>query len=85
MTDQGGGRYRIRAEECDYSDVVNDSQIDKEEKVRLITQRISDNFCQMITETPEQWFWMHRRWKSAPGGGDRDALYSQEEDYLQEQ
>jgi KDO2-lipid IV(A) lauroyltransferase len=34
--------------------------------VRLITERFSAGLERMIAAAPEQYFWMHRRWKSQP-------------------
>lgn len=62
----GNDRYEIDAEECDCSDVYRDTSLSSDEKVRVITQRLSDRYCRMITEFPEGWFWMHRRWKTRP-------------------
>lgn len=43
---------------------------DKEKDVTTLTQKCSDVYEQMIRQHPEQWVWMHRRWKKQPG----DAL-----------
>jgi Kdo2-lipid IVA lauroyltransferase/acyltransferase len=61
-------QYQINAVHCDYNDIIGDSQMDKEDKVQAITQRVSDEFCKMIKDRPEEWFWMHRRWKTTPPG-----------------
>jgi KDO2-lipid IV(A) lauroyltransferase len=34
--------------------------------VRTITQRYSDALARMVRRHPEQYFWMHRRWKHQP-------------------
>jgi Kdo2-lipid IVA lauroyltransferase/acyltransferase len=34
--------------------------------VRAITQRFTTGLEHVIRETPEQYFWVHRRWKHAP-------------------
>jgi KDO2-lipid IV(A) lauroyltransferase len=62
----GNDRYVIDAVECDCSDVYRDTASSTDEKVRIITQRLSDHYCRMIAEFPEGWFWMHRRWKTRP-------------------
>lgn len=62
----GSDRYEIDASECDCTDVYRDQSLTTDEKVRLITQRLSEHYCRMITEFPEGWFWMHRRWKTRP-------------------
>jgi KDO2-lipid IV(A) lauroyltransferase len=41
---------------------------DFEEEVRLNTQRFTDVFEQMVRQYPEQWLWMHKRWKTRPAG-----------------
>lgn len=43
---------------------------DKEKDIITLTQKCSDIYEQMIRKHPEQWVWMHRRWKKQPG----DAL-----------
>jgi len=35
----------------------------KEKKIEMMTQRYNDIFEEMIREYPEQWFWMHNRWR----------------------
>lgn len=35
----------------------------KEEKIVAMTQRYNDIFEKVVREYPEQWFWMHNRWK----------------------
>ncbi|MBF0547463.1 MAG: lysophospholipid acyltransferase family protein [Candidatus Riflebacteria bacterium] len=30
----------------------------------MLTSRYTDLFCDIIKKRPEQWFWLHRRWKS---------------------
>jgi KDO2-lipid IV(A) lauroyltransferase len=36
--------------------------------VKAITQRYHDSLAAMIRRYPEQYFWLHRRWKSQPKG-----------------
>ncbi len=43
---------------------------DKQKDIIAFTQKCSDVCEQMIRRHPEQWVWMHRRWKKQPG----DAL-----------
>jgi KDO2-lipid IV(A) lauroyltransferase len=52
-----GERYRIR-----YSAVDTSGTDDADE----LTARLTAQLESEIRETPEQWFWMHRRWKSSP-------------------
>jgi KDO2-lipid IV(A) lauroyltransferase len=37
--------------------------LSKEEKVVALTQHYNDIFERTVRQTPEQWFWMHNRWK----------------------
>jgi Kdo2-lipid IVA lauroyltransferase/acyltransferase len=41
---------------------------DSETDVRMNTQRLSDIFEAMVRRHPEQWLWMHKRWKTRPLG-----------------
>lgn len=61
---QPNGRYRL----------VYDAPIrwtpsgDREADVAALTQRIATVIEGWVRETPEQWLWMHRRWKTQPRG-----------------
>ncbi|EHO43158.1 lipid A biosynthesis acyltransferase [Caldithrix abyssi DSM 13497] len=37
-----------------------------QDDVTAITQKVSSEFEKWVREYPEQWFWMHRRWKTRP-------------------
>jgi KDO2-lipid IV(A) lauroyltransferase len=39
-----------------------------DEKIRIITQDLSHALENIIRQYPEQWFWMHRRFKTRPMG-----------------
>ena len=39
---------------------------DEEYDVLVATQKISDTYEAMIRRYPEQWVWMHKRWKTQP-------------------
>lgn len=59
------GKFEIEFQECHYSDIVEDKTLSKDEKIRLITERLVHIFSSFIKEEPEKWFWMHRRWKTS--------------------
>jgi Kdo2-lipid IVA lauroyltransferase/acyltransferase len=44
---------------------------DPAEDVRRNTQRFTDVFEEMVRRHPEQWLWMHKRWKTRPAGEPR--------------
>lgn len=39
---------------------------DEESDIIINTQKISDSYEAMIRRFPEQWVWMHKRWKTQP-------------------
>ena len=63
--------YTIHLEDCNCKDIV-DSDRSQEEKVLLITERATRLYEEMIYRSPKEWFWMHRRWKTAPFGVSED-------------
>ena len=58
----GSDNYSIEACECQTEDIYRDTVMPMDDKVLLLTQRLSDHYCRMIVEFPEGWFWLHRRW-----------------------
>ena len=54
------GKYKIVAyEPVEYKD----SSDNKEEKIVKMTQKYNDIMEDIIKKYPEQWFWMHNRWR----------------------
>jgi KDO2-lipid IV(A) lauroyltransferase len=53
------GRYVLRFDPP--IDITGDTLAD--------TARIQSHLEQVIREYPEQWLWIHRRWRTRPGGG----------------
>lgn len=72
----GDDQYEIVTKECDCSDVYQMDNISIDDKVKIITQRTTSIFEQMVKEYPEGWFWMHRRWKTRPEGEKEDFYES---------
>ncbi len=58
---QEDGKYIIKSEEIKYDD-LNFSK----ESVFILTQRYSDALEQQLIKNPDQWMWMHKRWKHQP-------------------
>lgn len=54
--------YVIRA----YEKIPMDNTGDDDRDVLVNTQRCSDVYEKVIRAHPEQWIWMHRRWKKQP-------------------
>ncbi len=54
--------YKILAD----GPIVPESTGDKEEDVRRLTQEMTSWLERVIREYPEQWLWLHRRWKTRP-------------------
>ncbi|MGK7345211.1 MAG: lysophospholipid acyltransferase family protein [Candidatus Nitrospinota bacterium M3_3B_026] len=46
---------------------------DRRADIRLITMRINEILEDAIRRAPEQWLWVHRRWKTRPGEKDIEA------------
>ncbi len=46
--------------------------------IRQITTKINDTVEQVIREAPEQWFWLHRRWKMEPSDKDMEQIKKQQ-------
>ena len=56
------GRYEITA-----ADVIYPEDYDKTpDAIRAMTQRFTTDLEQLIRQVPEQYFWLHRRWKHKP-------------------
>jgi KDO2-lipid IV(A) lauroyltransferase len=59
-----GGRYRLVYKPA--IDVTPLPGEEREARVLRLTQRIARIHEEAIRETPEQWLWLHRRWKTQP-------------------
>jgi KDO2-lipid IV(A) lauroyltransferase len=55
-------RYRIDAVER----IDPDDYADRPDAVRAITQRYTAAIESIVRKYPEQYFWLHRRWKHQP-------------------
>jgi len=58
------GRYRITYEPAVEWSPSSDRQAD----IACLTQRLTRTIEDWVRETPAQWLWMHRRWKTRPPG-----------------
>ncbi|MEX2287085.1 MAG: lysophospholipid acyltransferase family protein [Planctomycetaceae bacterium] len=54
-------RYELGSEE-----LIDPLEIDSDDPVRTLTERYTQALERAILRSPEQYFWVHRRWKSVP-------------------
>ncbi|RKH68010.1 lysophospholipid acyltransferase family protein [Corallococcus llansteffanensis] len=64
-----GKGYRLTMEEVPGPDVA-----DREQAVQALTAALSQRIEAAIRRAPEQWVWMHQRWKTRPPEDARPAL-----------
>jgi KDO2-lipid IV(A) lauroyltransferase len=57
------GTYRVRLDEISFDDL---KELDKEEAVRILTERHVKALENQIRKRPELWAWQHKRWKHKP-------------------
>jgi KDO2-lipid IV(A) lauroyltransferase len=57
-------RHRVHVLPIMYVQRTGDPELD----VRRATQQFSDVFESMVRRYPEQWLWVHKRWKTRPPG-----------------
>ncbi len=58
---QKNGMYRV--EVLDSIEYIAKEETNEEDKILKMTQRYNDILEDMIRKYPEQWFWMHNRWR----------------------
>lgn len=56
------GKFQLLCVDVIYPEDYRDSR----DPIREITQRFTSGLEKMIRQCPEQYFWVHRRWKSQP-------------------
>ncbi|MFW5487480.1 MAG: lysophospholipid acyltransferase family protein [Desulfovibrio sp.] len=66
MVRLGNGRYKLMMGEPLDSKTLPGTM---EERTDAVTRYYNDSVLKLITRYPEQWFWMHRRWKTRPPEG----------------
>jgi len=57
-------RHRVHVLPIMYAERSEDLESD----VKRVTQQMSDVFEDMVRRHPEQWLWVHKRWKTRPVG-----------------
>ena len=71
----GNDKYKVLTKECNFSALYENTEISNEEKIYKITAEVSNHMQDMILEYPAEWFWLHRRWKTAPSD-EAEGFYS---------
>ncbi len=68
----GDNKYTAVYKVKDFDSIYEDTELSADRKSYLITEAISADYVDMIKENPGEWFWMHKRWKTAPEGQPED-------------
>ena len=71
-------RFELGCEE-----VIDPLTIEADDEIREITQRFTSALERAVRRAPEQYFWVHRRWKSEPRSVVRKRLKEQAAKELQ--
>ena len=58
-------RFEIGCEELIDTELIDD------DPVRTVTQAYTSALERIVQRAPEQYFWLHRRWKTKPRPGQR--------------
>jgi KDO2-lipid IV(A) lauroyltransferase len=59
-----GFRHEVRVAEP----IFPDPSLGRDEDVRRLTQAYTDLIADVVRKNPDQWLWVHRRWKTRPEG-----------------
>lgn len=59
----------LRTSPGHYRTVIKEVEVREDDTVRSLTQRYTKILEENIRQCPEQYFWMHRRWKTRPEEG----------------
>jgi KDO2-lipid IV(A) lauroyltransferase len=71
---RGNDRYEVLWSHCEIEELL-ESDLSRDEKTLQITEMITRKYEALICESPSEWFWMHRRWKTQPSD-DAPSVYT---------
>jgi len=66
------GKFKLSFQQVQIADIREDKELPQDEKIRKITHVFAQTIESEIRKRPEQWFWIHRRWKTRPEGEPED-------------
>jgi Kdo2-lipid IVA lauroyltransferase/acyltransferase len=66
------GCHTIYLQPIQYDDLTDSSS----ENIRILTQRHARALEECVRKWPDHWFWLHKRWKTAPSPVAKDELQS---------
>lgn len=66
----------FRHEIAGFNPIFPDPKLPLHEDVRRLTQAYTHAIGEYVRETPEQWLWIHRRWKTRPEGESAPPLFA---------
>ncbi len=75
MNSTEDGKYRLNIRIQEFQELYQDKSLGMNEKIYKITDVCSQDLQEMILVAPEEWFWFHRRWKTAVLAGVGEKLY----------
>ena len=61
--------YELILEDC----ILHEDYQDRPDAVTAMTQRFTSALERIVTTAPEQYFWLHRRWKHQPARRHKKA------------
>ena len=74
----GGGRHKVVIE----GPIEMPDTGDREADVLAFMQDLNDRLERWVRRHPEQWYWLHRRWKTRPPAGANPPAQSEPSDAL---